>query len=155
MIASDVTGMWDTRIGDEISQETPGGMNRERDFDQLNEILGQPVGLELHARAGRSAALARADAGHRRGGGGLPGGRTGPADERDGTDAGGIEPFLRVVEPTDDTEDPAIWGTNFPLQYDDYWKTSDQQRTRFGGSEALPKTAVRSGSLFDRGPIPS
>jgi len=28
-------------------------------------------------------------------------------------------PFYRVVELTDDTEDPAIWGKNFPLQYDD------------------------------------
>ena len=27
-------------------------------------------------------------------------------------------PFFRVVELTDDTEDPAIWGKNFPLQYD-------------------------------------
>lgn len=49
-------------------------------------------------------------------------------------------PFFRVVELTDDTEDPAIWGKNFPLQYDDYKRTSDQQRTRFGGSEALPRT---------------
>lgn len=49
-------------------------------------------------------------------------------------------PFFRVVELTDDTEDPALWGKNFPLQYDDYRKTSDQQRTRFGGSEAMPKT---------------
>src|ERR671913_543917 len=29
-------------------------------------------------------------------------------------------PFYRVVELTDDTEDPAVWGKNFPLQYDDY-----------------------------------
>lgn len=49
-------------------------------------------------------------------------------------------PFFRVVELTDDTEDPALWGKNFPLQYDDYRRTSDQVRTRFGGSEALPKT---------------
>ena len=48
-------------------------------------------------------------------------------------------PFFRVVELTDDTEDPAIWGKNFPLQYDSYRRTVDQQRTRFGGSEALPR----------------
>ena len=29
-------------------------------------------------------------------------------------------PFYRVVEITDETEDPAIWGKNFPLQYDGY-----------------------------------
>ena len=49
-------------------------------------------------------------------------------------------PFFRVVELTDDTEDPAIWGKNFPQQYDAYLRTVDQQRTRFGGSEAVPRT---------------
>lgn len=49
-------------------------------------------------------------------------------------------PFYRVVEITDDTEDPAIWGKNFPLQYDAYKRTVDQVRTRFGGSEAVPHT---------------
>jgi nitrite reductase (cytochrome c-552) len=49
-------------------------------------------------------------------------------------------PFYRVVEIDDDTTDPAIWGKNFPLQYDGYRKTVDQVRTRYGGSEAVPKT---------------
>src|SRR6187549_3205026 len=49
-------------------------------------------------------------------------------------------PFYRVVELTDDTEDPAVWGRNFPLQYDGYRRTVDQERTRYGGSEALPRT---------------
>jgi nitrite reductase (cytochrome c-552) len=49
-------------------------------------------------------------------------------------------PFFRVVELTDDTQDPAIWGKNFPLQYDSYLRTVDQERTRYGGSEALPRT---------------
>src|SRR4051812_6790100 len=47
-------------------------------------------------------------------------------------------PFFRVVELTETTEDPAIWGKNFPLQYDLYLRTVDQKRTRYGGSEALP-----------------
>ncbi len=50
----------------------------------------------------------------------------------------GKNPFYRVVELTDETEDPAVWGKNFPLQYDDYKRTVDQVRTRYGGSEALP-----------------
>lgn len=50
----------------------------------------------------------------------------------------GRQTYFRVVELTDDVEDPAVWGKNFPLQYDDYRKTVDQQRTRYGGSEALP-----------------
>jgi len=49
-------------------------------------------------------------------------------------------PFFRVVELTDDTEDPAVWGKNFPLQYDSYKRTVDMVRTKFGGSEALPRT---------------
>ena len=53
-------------------------------------------------------------------------------------------PFFRVVELTDDTVDPAIWGKNFPLQYDDYLKTTDQVRTRYGGSEAEPRTPTQA-----------
>jgi len=48
-------------------------------------------------------------------------------------------PFYRVVELTDDIEDPAVWGKNFPLQYDSYKSTVDQVRTRYGGSEAVPR----------------
>jgi len=53
-------------------------------------------------------------------------------------------PFFRVVDLTDDTEDPVIWGKNFPLQYDGYKRTADQERTRYGGSEAMPRTPNRA-----------
>ena len=53
-------------------------------------------------------------------------------------------PFFKVVELTDDTVDPSIWGKNFPLQYDDYLKTTDQVRTRYGGSEAEPRTPTQA-----------
>jgi nitrite reductase (cytochrome c-552) len=53
-------------------------------------------------------------------------------------------PFYRVVELTDETDDPAVWGKNFPLQYDDYKKTTDQVRTHFGGSEAFPHTPTKA-----------
>jgi nitrite reductase (cytochrome c-552) len=53
-------------------------------------------------------------------------------------------PFYRVVELDDDTVDPAIWGKNFPLQYDGYRRTVDQVRTRFGGSEAVPRTPTKA-----------
>jgi len=49
-------------------------------------------------------------------------------------------PFYRVVALDDNTSDPATWGKNFPMQYDDYRKTVDQVRTHFGGSEAVPRT---------------
>lgn len=48
-------------------------------------------------------------------------------------------PFFRVVEIDDDTEDPAVWGKNFPLHYDGYRRTVDMIRTRYGGSEAVPR----------------
>jgi nitrite reductase (cytochrome c-552) len=49
-------------------------------------------------------------------------------------------PSCRVVELTDDIVDPAVRGKNFPLQYDGYKRTVDQVRTRYGGSEAVPRT---------------
>jgi nitrite reductase (cytochrome c-552) len=52
----------------------------------------------------------------------------------------GMNPFFRVVELDDRTADPALWGKNFPLQYDAYLRTTDMIRTRFGGSEAMPRT---------------
>ncbi|CAN5647732.1 ammonia-forming cytochrome c nitrite reductase subunit c552 [soil metagenome] len=53
-------------------------------------------------------------------------------------------PFFRVVELTDDTYDPAVWGKNFPMQYDSYLRTVDQVRTRYGGSEAIPRTPTNA-----------
>lgn len=49
-------------------------------------------------------------------------------------------PFFRVTELTDETDDPSVWGKNFPSQYDAYRRTVDMARTRFGGSEAVPRT---------------
>ncbi len=42
---------------------------------------------------------------------------------------------------TEKTIDPAEWGKNFPRQYDGYIRTADNERTRFGGSEAMPVEA--------------
>jgi len=53
-------------------------------------------------------------------------------------------PFYRVVELDDETVDPAIWGKNFPLQYDGYRRTVDQVRTRYGGSEAVQRTPSKA-----------
>src|SRR5687768_13775352 len=52
----------------------------------------------------------------------------------------GKNPFFRVVDLTDETEDAETWGKNFPAQYDGYKRTVDQVRTRYGGSEAIPRT---------------
>jgi nitrite reductase (cytochrome c-552) len=53
-------------------------------------------------------------------------------------------PFYKVVELDDETEDPAIWGRDFPQQYDLYKRTVDQVRTRYGGSEAVPRTPTQA-----------
>ncbi|MEN6536124.1 MAG: ammonia-forming cytochrome c nitrite reductase subunit c552, partial [Bryobacteraceae bacterium] len=66
-------------------------------------------------------------------------------------------PFFRVVTLTDDTADPAVWGKNFPMQYDAYLRTVDQQRTRYGGSEAIPHapTQVDPRSVIARSKLES
>src|SRR6185436_6350294 len=53
-------------------------------------------------------------------------------------------PFFRVVELDEDTVDPAVWGKNFPMQYDGYRRTVDQVRTRYGGSEAMPHAPTQA-----------
>ncbi|AUX29869.1 MULTISPECIES: ammonia-forming cytochrome c nitrite reductase subunit c552 [Sorangium] len=53
-------------------------------------------------------------------------------------------PFYRVVELDDTMDDPAVWGKNFPIQYDGYRRTADQKRTRYGGSEAVPRTPTEA-----------
>jgi nitrite reductase (cytochrome c-552) len=53
-------------------------------------------------------------------------------------------PFFRVVALDDTIDDPAVWGRNFPQQYDAYRRTVDQQRTRYGGSEAVPRTPTQA-----------
>lgn len=57
-------------------------------------------------------------------------------------------PFYRVVELTDDTVDPEIWGKNFPMQYDGYKRTVDQTRTRYGGSEAMAHSPTNADPRF-------
>ena len=54
-------------------------------------------------------------------------------------------PYVRLVAVSEDTTDPAIWGKNWPRQYDSYKRTALATRTRFGGhggSEALPEEKI-------------
>jgi nitrite reductase (cytochrome c-552) len=47
---------------------------------------------------------------------------------------------LRVVDMAEDELDPAVWGQNFPRQYDRFMMTQiDGNRTPFGGSEVYSK----------------
>jgi nitrite reductase (cytochrome c-552) len=47
-------------------------------------------------------------------------------------------PYIMFVQVDEDTTDPAVWGTNWPRQYDSYRRTVDYERTRYGGSDAVP-----------------
>ena len=54
-------------------------------------------------------------------------------------------PFVRLVDVTEDDTDPEKWGINWPKQYDSYLRTARSTRTRFGGhggSEALPDQKI-------------
>jgi nitrite reductase (cytochrome c-552) len=69
------------------------------------------------------------------------------------------EPIFWVVALDESVDDPAVWGQNFPDQHDAFLRTVDMQRTRFGGSEALPRLPSRldprsivSRSLLDEDP---
>jgi nitrite reductase (cytochrome c-552) len=53
-------------------------------------------------------------------------------------------PFYRVVDLNDTIDDPAIWGKDFPMQYDLYLRTTDMQRTKYGGSEAMPHSPTQA-----------
>jgi len=46
--------------------------------------------------------------------------------------------YVRLVEVTEDTVDPKVWGTNWPREYDSYLKTVEPSRTNFGGGDASP-----------------
>ena len=43
------------------------------------------------------------------------------------------QPFVRVVEVTEATMDPKVWGQNWPHQYDSYLRTAQATTTKYGG----------------------
>lgn len=49
------------------------------------------------------------------------------------------QPFELIVPLDDDTTDPETWGASFPSQYESYLRTTDWERTRHGGSDAIPR----------------
>jgi len=54
-------------------------------------------------------------------------------------------PYVRLVEVTENDTDPEKWGINWPKQFDSYKRTATATRTRFGGhggSEALPEQKI-------------
>ena len=43
----------------------------------------------------------------------------------------------------DNIDDPAAWGKAFPKHYEYYKKSIDMQRTKHGGSEAMPQSPTK------------
>jgi nitrite reductase (cytochrome c-552) len=63
------------------------------------------------------------------------------------------QPFVRLVEVSEDDTDPAHWGKNWPAQYDGYKRTAIPTRTRYGGhggSEALPAEKIERDPWLQR-----
>ncbi len=62
-------------------------------------------------------------------------------------------PFVRLVEVDEDTTDPAVWGKNWPKQYDTYKLTAEPTKTKYGGhggSEALPEEKIERSPWMKR-----
>jgi nitrite reductase (cytochrome c-552) len=61
--------------------------------------------------------------------------------------------YVRLREVTEDDTDPAVWGVNWPRQYDGYLRTATATRTRFGGhggSEAMPAQKLERDPWLER-----
>ncbi len=50
--------------------------------------------------------------------------------------------YFPIVTLDETTVDPAIWGKNFPYEFDSYSRPADTIRTSWGGSEAFQKLQV-------------
>jgi nitrite reductase (cytochrome c-552) len=62
------------------------------------------------------------------------------------------QPFVRVVEVNEDTLDPAVWGRNWPNQYDSYLKTSTPTATKYGGRGLGASDSGPAEQKLDRDP---
>ena len=62
------------------------------------------------------------------------------------------QPFVRVVEITEDTLDPKIWGQNWPYEYDSYLKTALPTTTKYGGRGLGASDAGPAAQKLDREP---
>jgi nitrite reductase (cytochrome c-552) len=59
---------------------------------------------------------------------------------------------VRLVEVTEDTMDPKVWGQNWPLQYDSYLQTSQPTATKYGGRGLGASDAGPAEQKLDRDP---
>jgi len=62
------------------------------------------------------------------------------------------EPFVRVVHVDENVSDPAVWGRNWPHQYDSYMKTALPTATKFGGRGLGASDSGPAEQKLDRDP---
>jgi len=60
--------------------------------------------------------------------------------------------FVRLVDVTEDTMDPKVWGQNWPLQYDSYLRTALPTTTKYGGRGAGASDGGPAEQKLDRDP---
>jgi nitrite reductase (cytochrome c-552) len=53
-------------------------------------------------------------------------------------------PYIRLVEVSEVSTDPAPWGMNWAAQFDSYRRTVDDEETQFGGSSAMPASKLEA-----------
>jgi nitrite reductase (cytochrome c-552) len=59
-------------------------------------------------------------------------------------------PYVRLVEVSEETTSPEPWGMNWAREYNDYKRTVDVTRTEFGGSESLPEQKAKASPWLTR-----
>jgi formate-dependent nitrite reductase cytochrome c552 subunit len=62
------------------------------------------------------------------------------------------QPFVRVVDVTEETMDPRPWGQNWPHQYDSYLRTALPTTTKYGGRGPGASDAGPAEQKLDRDP---
>src|SRR6185295_8951605 len=62
------------------------------------------------------------------------------------------QPFVRVLEVTEETMDPKPWGQNWPHEYDTYLKTAQPTATKYGGRGPGASDAGPAEQKLDRDP---
>src|SRR5215510_3726501 len=62
------------------------------------------------------------------------------------------QPFVRLVDVSEETMDPRPWGQNWPYEYDSYLMTSQPTTTHYGGRGAGASDAGPASQKLDRDP---
>ncbi len=62
----------------------------------------------------------------------------------------GREQYFKLAELTEDTVDPAIWGRDFPRQYDGYLRTADNEPRDYGSGDGLSPSKLEADPRLKR-----